>query len=392
MILLNIMNSRNIIQFSIDFFKRETILCIALMLAAASSFFITPDSKYISYIDFRTLCMLFCLMAVMSGLKRLSFFSFLAESMLSKVRNLGLMVFNLWFLCFITSMLITNDVALITFVPFAITVLSMLPKEIREHLALPVISMQTVAANLGSMFTPIGNPQNLYLYAKSGISFASFLKIMAPYTILSFILLSSWTFFLCKKAKKTLTVTFRDKSVLGDKRKTASYFVLFAICIMAVGKIIKFEVALAAVLSYTVLFDRKTLRNVDYSLLMTFVGFFIFIGNMGRVQGFRNFLENIINGHETITAVISSQVISNVPAALLLSGFTDDSKALIIGTNLGGLGTLIASMASLISFKYVAKEDKALRLPYIKCFTASNIIFLALELALFHASAHIITG
>jgi len=278
-------------------------------------------------------------------------------------------------------MLITNDVALITFVPFTFIVLHMLGEEQKNQLILPVVVMQTIAANLGSMLTPIGNPQNLYLYGKAGLSIGAFLMLMLPYTVLSLVLLAGWSLIQGRACSQVLEL--KETSAMEDSPhgkgticSLVIYLVLFLLCLLAVGHILPWQAVLAAVILVVLVTDWHVLAKVDYSLLLTFAGFFIFIGNAGRISAFRDFLQNIIAGREIYTAIIASQVISNVPAALLLSGFTEDFAGLIVGTNLGGLGTLIASMASLISYKYVAKEEGNRKGKYIALFTAGNICFL----------------
>ena len=361
----------------IAFWKKETVLCIALVLAVISSFVVTPDRGYIEYIDFRTLAILFCLMSVMAGLQKIGVFQWIAEGLLKKVRNMGALVLILVMLCFGFSMLITNDVALITFVPFTFTVMKLLDREQREKRIIPVVVMQTIAANLGSMLTPIGNPQNLYLYGKAGLSVGEFLLLMLPYTLLSAVLLLGWCMWQGKGGGASLQITFAQQTGLKGKEKPlVCYLLLFLVSLLVVAHVIPYGIALAAVVVVVFVVDKKVLAKVDYSLLLTFVGFFIFIGNMGRIPAFNDLLQQIVGGNELVTAIVSSQVISNVPAALLLSGFTGDYQALIVGTNLGGLGTLIASMASLISYKFMAQEEKDRKGAYLAYFTVANICFL----------------
>ena len=357
--------------------KSEIVLCLAILLAIGSSFFVKPDRMYLGYIDFRTLAILFCLMAVMVGLQKVGLFRYVAERLLGKVTHIRGIVFVLMALCFFLSMLITNDVALITFVPFTFIVLQLVLEERASELVVPVVVMQTIAANLGSMLTPIGNPQNLYLYGKVDLNFGEFMYLMLPYTVVAFLLLTSWCLLFVYRGQKKCSLQFHESSSLRGRGKALFlYGILFAVCILTVADIIPYIVTLAVVLLVILLVDRKILKEVDYSLLFTFVGFFVFIGNMGRVPAFSELLQRVIEGNELLTAVVSSQFMSNVPAALLLSGFTEKFEQLIIGTNLGGLGTLIASMASLISFKYVGKEYPKLRGKYFWVFTVSNILFL----------------
>ena len=340
------------------------VLIIAWVLALISAIAVPPDSAYLSYIDFHTLGLLFCLMAVMAGANRLGVFRQAADRLLTKVKNSHQLELILVFLCFISSMLITNDVALITFVPFAIQVLEMSDR--RESIILVVV-LQTIAANLGSMFTPIGNPQNLYLYSKSGMGVGEFLILMLPYTVLAAVLLFVT---IVLRKKQPLQVSFKNY------RKQVIYAVLFVQCLLCVAQILPAWFVTIVTVFVVFFTDKDTLKVIDYSLLLTFAGFFIFIGNMGRIPAFCDFLKGIISGNEILTAVASSQVISNVPAALLLSGFTQKWEALIVGTNIGGLGTLIASMASLISYRLIVASGPSRKGKYILYFTIANILFL----------------
>ena len=370
----------------LDFCKKEIILTIALILAAVSAIFVQPDKEYLSYIDFRTLAILFCLMAVMAGLQKIGFFDYIAENLLQKVKNIKGLMTLLVMLCFFSSMLITNDVALITFVPFTFIVLKLVLKEKTEKLLVPIVVLQTVAANLGSMLTPIGNPQNLYLYGISGLGLLDFVKIVLPYGAMSLVLLAGVCLLYPYKGEKAIAFELAQKTELKEhKFKIAIYAILFLISVLTVAHIIPYGYALIIVALTIAILDRRVLLNVDYNLLFTFIGFFVFIGNMGRVPAFSNLLKAWMEGNEVVISIVASQVMSNVPAALLLSGFTDKVDTLIVGTNLGGLGTLIASMASLISFKFVAKDYGHLKGKYMGYFTIVNIVFLAILFGTFLA-------
>ncbi len=380
----------------IAFIKKEAVLTAALLLAIISSFLVPPSARYVEYIDFHTLSLLFGLMVIMAGYQDIGLFRSIGQALLGVTKSTLGLVSVLVFLPFFLSMIITNDVALITFVPFALTVLRM---GHRENQIVPVVVLQTIAANLGSMMLPMGNPQNLYLYAKSGISLGSFVLVMLPYTVLSAILLMICCFVVGKRSAGTAClsensaqVTQSESGVAGSSESSSRsgpaapvqtkplivYTLLFIVAFCAIMKVCSPYVLFGVVLVYCLICDRKLLGRVDYSLLLTFIGFFIFIGNMKQLPAFNDFFARVVTGHETPVAVIASQIISNVPAALLLSGFTDDYRALVIGTNLGGLGTLIASMASLISFKQIAREVPEAKGKYFGLFTASNIVFLIL--------------
>ena len=354
------------------FIKAEIILCVSIVLAFASMFVIKPDAQYMSYVDWHTLILLFCLMAVMAGFQKLKFFQNIGMMLLSYVKNSRELMLILVFLPFFFSMLITNDVALITFVPFALVILRMAKQ---EKLVVAVIVLQTIAANLGSMLTPIGNPQNLYLYAKSGMRLMDFVMLLLPYTLLSALGLFVMIV-IHKPVALDATVLQNRNAEVMDQKGLLIYIGMFMLCLLSIAKVLEPIYLMGIICIVLWIVDREIFKLVDYTLLGTFIGFFVFIGNMGRMESFRQMLESVMAGQEVMVAVLSSQVISNVPAALLLSGFTNKWDALIIGTNLGGLGTLIASMASLISFKQIAKQYPSQKGRYFTYFTVGNVIML----------------
>ena len=358
-----------------EFIKNEIVLIISFILAVISAFFITPSKEYFEYIDFRTLGLLFCLMTVMAGFNKLGIFKFIAEKMLTKVKTVSGLSLILGLLCFFSSMVITNDVSLITFVPFTITALKLSSK---MNKLIWIVTIETVAANLGSMLTPIGNPQNLYLFSAFNMSIGEFIFTILPYALLSLILV----IISCLIIDKGVVDTEKSESnITFSKIHIIIYSVLFFIALLTVFRVIPYIITLLITLIVIVLFDRKLILKVDYSLLLTFIFLFIFIGNLGEIKPISDFLKSIVSDNEVIVGIISSQVFSNVPATLLLSKFTENAKDLLIGVNLGGLGTLIASMASLISFKFVAKEKVNMG-KYILTFTVVNIVFLVLNLGL----------
>ena len=367
-----------------EFVRKETVLTVALLLAVISAFIVPPDSVYVDYIDFRTLAILFCLMTVVAGFSQQGMFGIIAKSMINRMGSLRAVTFVLTFMCFFFSMFITNDVSLITFVPMTLTVLGMAGEEVLTRWMVPVITLQTIAANLGSMLTPIGNPQNLYLYGLAGISAGRFVLLMLPYTVASAVLLVLWIIVCMKGRNRQLEIRLSGSDIQVNRKLVGIYSILFVLSLLTVARIVPYWVTFAVVLVVVLICQRRLLLKVDYSLIFTFVGFFVFIGNMGRIEGFRTFVESVLGGHEMITSVLASQVISNVPAAVLLSGFTDKYTDLIVGTNLGGLGTLIASMASLISFKYVARQDKGARGRYLAYFTFANVLFLAVLICIWN--------
>ena len=365
---------KNILLSIKSFFAKETVFTIAVLMAIISMFFVHPSRKYIGYIDFRVLSILFCLMLLVAALREQWIFRRLAESLTKHISSSKLLELILVLLCFFGSMLITNDVALITFVPFALALLNGagLKKDIFK-----VISLQTIGANLGSMLTPIGNPQNLYLYTLSGMSFGAFILLMLPLTAISLVLLTA-SVMLGKS--HPITVSFDKADMPVSKRKLTVITILFIICMGTVAKLVPWMFSLAIVLVMGLVMFRNLFKDVDYFLLGTFTGFFIFIGNMQQIPLISNFIERMLSGRELVVSAALSQIISNVPAAMLLSGFTDNYNALIYGVDIGGLGTLIASLASLISYKFYAVSKDSKKGKYLLIFTIWNIIFLAVLL------------
>lgn len=358
--------------------KSETVLVVATILAIISAFFNPPGKEYIEFIDWRVLGILLSLMLVMAGFQLNGVFRKLGEMLVKRCSNTWMLSFVLIFMCFFSSMLLTNDVALITFVPFALLTLKMTHM---EGMMIPVVVGQTIAANLGSMLTPMGNPQNLYLYGLSEMNMGEFIMLMLPYTIASAVLLSIFIFF--SKRKPLNLENMEEEQIKSNPWHIGLYILLFIACILCVLHIIEWYVITGIIVVVMLVVDRRVFGKTDYSLLLTFISFFIFIGNMGEIDIVKDMLSKLISGRELIVSVVSSQVVSNVPAAILLSGFTDNYRELIIGTNLGGLGTLIASMASLISYKQFANAYPQEKGKYFRYFTIMNILFLAVLVVMY---------
>ena len=373
----------------IVYLKRETVLCIAVFLAVISMFFVRPDRAYAGYIDTRVLALLFCLMTIMEGFKKTGLFEQMANTLLKKVHTFRQLMLVLVGLCFFCSMWITNDVALLTFVPFTILVLRMAKLDQRM---IPVITMETIAANLGSMATPVGNPQNLYLYSVSGMSALSFVKVMGPLSLVSLLLLIGGC--LLQKNESMQIEQIRRKT---KKNKTAENLILlflFCVSLATVLRVLSWPVLLGITLLICLFLfgsgkEEFLPLRVDYSLLLTFVTFFVIadahIYDL-HIPIVKELLIKVLEGHEFILGFAASQVISNVPAAILLSGFTTDYPMLLRGVNIGGLGTLIASMASLISYKFYVQESEknetaGTKGQYFRYFTVWNIVFAIVLLA-----------
>lgn len=366
--------------------KSNAILVISGLLALLSCFIVTPDRQYIGYINSRVLAILFCLMLIVAALSRIGTFNVLTNKLLSKVKTLRGISLLMSLMAFFMSMFLTNDVSLVTLVPFAIMVLE--PFGENRKLMYTLIIM-TVAANLGSMLTPIGNPQNLYLYEQYKIGLGEFLYLMLPYSLLSLAIVVTLTFILIRETKELPKVAKQyDEHI--SLMKLLIHIALFIFNILTVVGVVHYLVSLLVTMVVMMIMDRRAFLKVDYNLLLTFVFFFILIGNIGRMEAVTGTLSGLVSRNPVPAAILSSQIISNVPAAMLLSAFTKDGKALIIGTNLGGLGTLIASMASLITYRFHASFSKnnkdngnGIQENYILNFTWINVAALLLLFGLY---------
>lgn len=351
-----------------SFLKQETVLLISALFAVISMFCNPPSVAYLNFIDFRVLCLLFCLMAVVLGFQYCGLFSVLAQKLLAGRKNFRLLSLVLVLLPFFCAMLVTNDVALITFVPFTILVLKLTGQ---SRYLIYIVVLQTLAANLGSMATPVGNPQNLYLYAYFGISAGAFFSIMLPLTSLSGLAL---IFFSLVVKNRYIEVAFSSQEHLKDKKRLVSYIVLFVLCLLSVFRLLPYYILTAVVILTFLIFSPRLLKKVDFSLLLTFVCFFIFAGNIGQIPQVRELLGSFMEKSPLLTSIAASQVISNVPTAVLLSGFTNSWQQLLLGVNVGGMGTPIASLASLISLKIYLASENPHPLKYILVFAFANII------------------
>ena len=353
------------------FFRREPVLVIAALAAAVSCCFVPPDRGYLAYFDLRTLALLYCLMTVVAGLNRAGLFSRLAGALCARagsVRRLGL---ALVLLSFFSSMLITNDVALITFVPFAAAVLTLArrPGDLSR-----VAVLQTAAANLGSMLTPVGNPQNLYLYSRYGFSLREFLGITFPVWCASLLLCAA----ACLLLPRTPLERGPEQGAQAVEKSVWLHGGLFFLCLLTVLRILPWPFLLGSVILVLLIADRKLLGKADLFLLLTFAAFFAFSGNLARIPAVSAALKKLLAGREYGVSLLASQVISNVPAALLLSGFTEAGKELVLGVDIGGLGTPIASLASLISLKLYSRTEGAKPGRYLLEFLIVNLVLLGL--------------
>ena len=318
-----------------DFFKDETVFSISLILAIISCFFVQPSINYLNYINWDTIVLLLVIMIIVEILKNLAIFEVLVRKLLMKVANTRVLVLVLVFICFFSSIFITNDVSLIIFVPFTILALK---KVNRLDLTIFTVSLQTIAANVGCMVLPIGAPHNIVMYTVSKISFDSFFLLLLPYIMVSVVFMA------------VLMLLIPND----------------AIELPSMGKIERVNEN----------FLKRVFLGVDYYLLLTFIALFVLIGNLENIPYLNSLFKNSIVGNEVLWGVVSSQVISNVPSAILLSGFSTNYEAIIVGVNIGGFGTLIASMANLISYKILVREHKEFKIRYLVIFSVLNVVLL----------------
>ena len=361
----------------LQFVRREAVLCIAGALAIGSAFVVPPSGAYLDYIDFRVLILLLCLMLTVAGIRQTGAFTALCQGLLRPGHSVRMVGLLLVLLCFFLSMLLTNDVTLVTLVPFTLLLLEGIPRQDADRITIRLLVLETAAANLGSMLTPMGNP---YLYNRYGFSMGTFLSAIAPYSVLSLALLAgSCLLFLPVQPIDPP----KAQSRIQSPGRLGAYCLLFGVNLLTVLRILNPWILLWVICIALLLLDRSLFRKADYSLLLTFVFFFIFVGNMGNIPALSGALQRFLQGRELLTAVLASQVISNVPAAILLSGLSENGRALLIGTNLGGLGTLIASMASLITYKLYAAAPGSQPKRYMGVFTLCNLAYLAALLLLY---------
>lgn len=360
------------------FVRKNTVMVIAFFAAAMTTIFVPIDAQYIGYFDFKTLTCLFCVLAVVCALKDIRFFYMLARRIVHLFRNARLSILALVYITFIGSMLIANDMALLTFLPLGYLVLTTTGKE--KYMPFTFI-MQNIAANLGGMLTPFGNPQNLYLYTKFSIPNAEFVSIMAPPFALAVALITAS----CLIFVKPDALEVPDEEISLPPLRTTLYLALFALAIAIVFRGIPYWIGLVVIPLVLLFADRKALLEVDYPLLLTFVFFFIFAGNMGRIDAVRSFFSSLLEKDTLTFSTLSCQFISNVPSAILLSQFTDNYRALLVGVNIGGVGTLIASLASLITFREYVKHNPGKAGSYIAQFSAFNFSFLFVLLSFMKA-------
>lgn len=360
-------NKRNKVLYCI---KSQPVLCVAVLAMLITCFFVPPDKEYSGYFNWRTLATLFCTLAVVSAFSHIHVFEILSKEIVVRLNNLRNTVLALVLITFVGSMLLANDMALLTFLPLGYFVLDVTDN--RRSMAFTFV-MQNIAANLGGMVTPFGNPQNLYLYAYFHIDTAEFIEIMLPPFLLATVIIV----LLCLVAVKPEPLTLKKDCVYRlNKPRTFLYSVLFVFSILIVFRIVPYGIGTLVVVVILLFADRKAIREVNYPLLATFSVFFVFSGNAARIPVIHDLFCELLPKNTLLFGILSCQLISNVPSAVLLSHFTEDYRNLLMAVNLGGLGTLIASLASLITFTEYKKHQPERTGQYIRLFSLVNFSFL----------------
>lgn len=365
----NIIIANRLLKLALSILRNNPVLSISILAAVVTGFFVPPDMKYLEYFDYKTLTCLFCMLAVICAFKNILFFEILSRRIIMHFRTTRSIILALVYITFVGSMLITNDMALITFLPLSYFVLNAANQ--KKYIAFTFV-MQSIAANLGGMLTPFGNPQNLYLYTYFNIPYFEFLRIMFPPFIISALLITVC----CMFVKRNIIQPEEGFDIALDKKKAGIYVLLFLFSAALVFRGIPFWLGLAVIPAILFFIDRKALRNVDYPLLLTFCAFFVFSGNASRIHIISEFFGTVLEKSVLLTGIIASQFISNVPSAVLLSQYTENYPALLVAVNVGGVGTLIASLASLITFNAYRAYHPGKQWHFIALFSVLNFAFL----------------
>ncbi len=347
-----------------DYFKKDIVFTASVILALASCFFAKPK---LEYIDFRVLACLFNIMIVVKAFEELHLLDKLSVGILNRCSNSRGVSLVLILMSYFSSMIFTNDVALLTLVPLALIIGKKSSIDMTQ-----TIIFQTLAANIGSSLTPMGNPQNLYIYSYYGLNAWQFFTVIGIFAVCGLI----WLLIINRRASSVKLDVSLQQTELGDKKHAVVWGIVFVIIVLSVFRVIHYGIAFAIVVLCTFLLNRKLYRKADYKLLLTFVGFFVFIGNISNIPAVSVFMKGLVNSSNAtyIGSILLSQVISNVPCAILLSGFTSYWKELLLGVNIGGMGTIIASLASVISYKLYIGENPEKSGKYMAKFSLYNIV------------------
>ncbi len=354
------------IQVNFSFFKKDIVFTIAFSLALFSSALHMPK---LEYINLRVLISLFNLMIAVKAFEQLRLLDRLGVAILNRCSNSRRVSAVLISLTFFSAMFVTNDVSLITFVP-----LTLIIGKKAEIAKTETVILQTIAANIGSSLTPMGNPQNLFIFSYYHLKTVEFILTVGLFALLGIGLLAIFIF---RMERREITIHFKKYS-FEDRRQAVIWGIVFAIIIASIVGGISYYWAFAVVLLTVLLCNRSLLLKIDYVLLLTFICFFIFIGNLSHFELIHSLAARILNGSASVyfSSILSSQVISNVPASILLAKFTNDWRPLLLGVNIGGLGTLVASLASLISYKLFSRQNPEETKDYLFKFSFYNFGFL----------------
>ncbi len=350
--------------------KAEILFCVTFSLAVATTIVFSFDTKKligaVSFIDFRLLSLMLCLMLIMQGFIKIGVFNVLSQKILSKIQTTRLLSITLILICFFTATFFTNSVALISFIPFTILVYSAVGW---KQKLVYVVALETIAANLGGMLTPIGNSQNLFLFSNFDITLASFLLITVPLGVLG---LAVVILVCCVLPSRNLKLNFPQKQVISSKLKLAIYSGMFLTFILVVLRVLPWQYIALIIVGYFLVLETKSMLTVDWFLIFTIACFFIISYNLQQSQVLQVFLKTVVLDNEFIISVILSQFISNMPTAILISSFTDNIKAVLIATNIASFGTLVASLGNLVAYKLFAKSQPSGALKYLKIFSILN--------------------
>ena len=353
----------------IAFAKKEVVLSVAIVATIITLFFVPPDKEYLEYFEYKTLIALFCMLAVVAGLKNTNVFELISKTLIGLFKTRRAVIYSLVYGTFFFDMIVANDMSLITFLPLTYIVLHSTNND--KYLAFTFI-MQTIAANMGGMITPYGNPQNLYLYSYYNIPTLEFFGVLLIQSITVAVLLFVGCLFI-----KNEKLTLESKGKIDIKKKELSvYAVLFVFVILSIFRVVPHVITLALVILAVLIVDRERFKHVDYALLATFCVFFIFSGNIARIPGIKEFIAGIVEDNTLVAGIVSCQFISNVPTAIFLSKFTENYRDLLVSVNIGSLGIIISSLASLITLKEYLKHQPKNFKKYMGLFTLINTTFL----------------
>ena len=356
-----------------NFIKGEVVLCVAIVFAIITCFFVPVDEEYLGYFDYKTLACLFCMLAVVAGLKSTNVFELISRKLIGIFHTRRGVIYALVYGTFFFDMIVANDMSLITFLPLTYIVLHSTKND--KYLAFTFI-MQTIAANMGGMITPYGNPQNLYLYSYYNIPTSEFFGILLVQAITVAVLL----YICCAFIKNEKLKLRKNSKIIINKSKLYIYTILFVLVILTIFRVIPYVLTSAIVIITMLMADKKRFRQVDYALLATFFVFFIFSGNIARIPAIKEMISSIVTKNTLLAGIVSCQFISNVPTAIFLSKFTMNYRELLISVNIGSLGILISSLASLITLKEFLKHQPKNFWKYLGMFTLFNTMFLVVLL------------